>query len=850
MTHAGKRVRVFLCLSLLIAGGAFAGKPDAGQTARQNPGEKGALNVARTALRDKLYSVAERHAKIALNVGTPAQRREASLALLEAYAGQKKFDEILKRREVWGKINPALTGTNAPPAFAYWYALAFLEKGDYKQAAQIARAAAGGKSSQAGNSLLRIAARAKQKGGDKKAAWMLFSEVDQRSTNAVCRADNALEWAVALAADAQYAAALEVLKMQSELPVHTVSKDDGMLLRGRILLKQNQTADAASVFNQLAMNDHASERARVQALVEMSVHTWNNAKTNEAIAYARSAFSRASRPDTRRFAGFRLGDLLIANPKTQKEGRLLIKELVRQFPETPESMRAQLKLADSMLQVGASKQAAAEYQIFLETYPASSLDSRVLQGRGWALLQLGEHNNAYATFILAASRTKDEDEKVECLLKAADALMAGKRYQDAAETYRKIQAQFPKNKYAPRALFQRADALERDRKEADAIQIFSKTAELYHDSEEAPEALLRLAALQARQGDPSASIKTYTTILEKFKRQKVRMAALMGRGKTHYRNYRFNPAMQDFATIAENDLSLRDEARFMLTVCLYGVGRDKEARVAAVAFLTDFPNSSRLPDMTLWLAKFEFNHAQYAEAKRLFQNYITRWPEARWADAAMLWYARASFFENDFTECIEGVTRLVKAFPKSGRMPEAMLLQAEALIELARFDEAVLLLDRVIAQIPESDWAARAWLRKGDCLYTMGADNSHRYEEALEAYRIRLKRGKLTPSALLQIHFKVAWCYEKMNQLEEAVNAYYVDVMFRYQDERRQGVWFNDDATELFIRAAFRAASLCEEQGKIEQAIGILQRVVRSKVSGADEAKIRIEHLQAKKAGM
>lgn len=840
-----------------MAGGAVAQKPGAAPSQEQKSGEapasgqKSELDVARNALQDRLYLVAERHAEKALHAGTPEQRREASLALLEAYAGQKKYDEILKQRSIWSKTDPAIAGTNAPPRFVYWYALALLEKGNFQESAQIAQAAATEKSSQTGNALLRIAARAKQKSGDKKEAWALFSEVDKRSTsNAVCRADNALEWAVSLDADQQYADALKVLKMQSELPVHTPSKDDGMLLRGRILLKQKQSADAASVFNQLAMNDHATEWARVQALVEMSVHTWNNAKTNEAIAYARSAFSRASKPEIRRFSGFRLGDLLIANPKTQKEGCLLTKELVRQFPEAPESMRAQLKLADSMLQIGNSKQAAAEYQIFLETYPASSLDSRVLQGRGWALLKLGEFNNAYATFLSAADRSQDEDEKVECLLKAADALMGGGRYQDAAAIYQKIQIQFPKSRFAARALFQRADALERDGEDAEAIQVYSKMAEIYRTSEEAPQALLRLAALQAKQGDSDASIKTYSSILNEFKDQKIRMAALMGRGKTYYQNYKFNSAMQDFATIAENDLSLRDEARFMLTVCLYGVGRDKEARVAAGTFLTDFPNSNRLPDMTLWLAKFEFNHSQYVEAKRLFQNYITRWPEARWADAAMLWGARASFFENDFTGCIEGVTRLIKAFPKSGRLPEAMLLQADALIELARFDEAVLLLDRVIAQVPESDWAARAWLRKGDCLYTMGADNSHRYEEALDAYRIRLKKGKLTPSALLQIHFKIAWCYEKMNQLDEAVNAYYTDVMLRYQNERQQGVWFNDDATELFIRAAFRAATLCEEQGKIEQAIGILQRVVRLNVSGADEAKTRIERLQVKKAGM
>lgn len=808
------------------------------------------LSIARAALRDRLYPVAERRAEDVLRkTVSGAQRREAALVLMEALAGQKKYSESVKRLQSLRASNATGSDTNAIPDFSYWQANALFEMGDYTNAVKTADSAVPVATGPTRDALLRLAARASCGAGNRRAAWGYFSRLDQISTNAVTRADNALEWAMALRADGQRPAALEVLKMQSGISASSSSMDEGMLLRGQLLLEMGRDADASLIFHQLAMNPHASERARVQALIEMSVRTLAQGKTNEAIAYARSAYSRAKEPVVRRFSGHRLGDLLMTDPVSRREGALLIRKLVREFPDAHDSMKAQLKLADSLLQVGEAKEAAAEYTIFLESYPSSSLDARVLEGRGWALLRLGRHHDACASFLQAAERFTDVDAKLECLMKAGDARMAGKTFREASRIYLDLLEQYPKSSFAPRATFQAADAFERAGEIEKAERYFRKVFVDYAGSEVASQAMLRVAALLDHRGDTQKAIETYSHIIDQVASIPAKMSALMGRGKIHYRNYRFEAAMQDFAAVAESDPLQRDEARFMLTVCLYGVGRDREARVAARAFLTDFPESSRLPDMTLWLAKFEFNHAQYAEARRLFQVYTTRWPEARWTDAAVLWGARSAFAENDFTGCIQGVTSLVTTSPKSPHIPEAYLLQADSLIELARFDEAVLLLDRVIADAPESDWAARAWLRKGDCLSTMGADNGKRYEEALDAYRKRLERGNVPFFLLLQIYFKIAWCYEKMEQPEEAIQVYYAEVMARYLEERGKGVWLNDATTATFIRSAFRAAEISLRQGKTDQALGILEQVAHLNVPGSDEARLRMNKILNKKAG-
>ncbi len=803
----------------------------------------GDLETARAALRDRLYPIAQTHAEKALKAGS-GDRSQDLLVLLEALSEQGLYAELLRRLDLYDDVvrqNPQ-TGS-----FAYWRAVALLNTGRPLEAVKVAEAAKGAASPYA-ETLLRIEARAKQASGDLPGAFAVFADVDRISTNVLTRAANALEWALALNQFGRADAALEVLKLQSELNASGNAVNDGALLRARILMRQGKNADATMLFNQLAMNERVPELARVQALVEMSVFTLNSGKTNEAVAYARSAYERATQPDTRRLAGFRLGDLLSADPSTIDEGERLIKALVREYPEHPGTMQAQLKLADSLLQAKRPERAAAEYRIFLETYP-SSLDAEVLQGRGWALMQLGRFAEAGVVFQRASQAATNETEKAECLFKQGDALLADTRFAEASQIYAKLSATYPHSVYADRALFQSADCLERAGLGKEAGAQYKRVAETYSDREVAPKALLRLAALQTEAADFDAATNTYTSILGTFNQRAVRVDAFMGRGKIHYRTYRFDAAMQDFAWVAENEPTRRDEARFMLTLCLYGLGRDKEARAAAASFLLDFPESPKLSDMMLWLGKFDFNRGKYDDARRFFIEYVARWPNNRWSDAALVWAARSAFSNNDFTGTIELVTRLVRSYPQSPRISEALLVQTDALMELARFDEAALLLDQIVSQAPESEWGRTALLRKGDCLFAMGADNGLRYQEALTAYRLMLDQGNLNPADTLQLHFKAGRCLEKMKRIDDAIDEYYSEVIIRYLEERTRGTWYDETSTSLFVRATFNVAELYEQKGQPQQAIQVLLRI-KTGEPGAEEARQRIERLRAKKAGV
>lgn len=801
------------------------------------------LDIAKAALHDQLYDIAEVHAQKHLEA-SDNKSSEALLLLVEALCQQGKDARAL---EILNTHSNTVATAAQPAWFNYWQARALLNVNRFPEAVATLKAVSVPTSDPAlTDALLRLTARAKRATGDSTGALEIFASLESLSTNLSTRVANIVEWALTLEANQRETQALEVLSRLLKVNTPSTEISEGLLLRSRLLLRQGKQDEALSAYDQLATNGLFSTRIRVQAYTEMSDALLHLAKTNEAITTARQAYSLAQEPDMRRLSGFHLSQLLCADITTLNECALLIKTLVREFADDPMAMQAHLKLADSFLRHGLSSRAADEYRLVLETYPASSKSDHVLLGRGWALFQLKRYTEASGVFQRVAEQTTNQVVKAESLFKWGDALMADGRYTEAAPVFARVTTEAPQSPLSPRALYQRGECLERSAQPAQAIAVYQRLIAGEHHMVYVGKALLRLGALYVSGGDLEAAIRAYTTLQTNTLYKAHQSDAFMGRGNVYYRLFRFDAAMKDFAAAGEADPSRRDEALQVITRCLYALGRDKEAQASAQTFIADFPDSSRLPDMILWIGKFDYNRGKYAESRKMFMEYVSRWPKAEWADAAVLWAARAAVDDADFSSAVELVARLVREYPKSQRITEARLIQATALMELARFSEAVLLLDQIIATDPASEWAEQAKLRKGDSLFAMGADNADRYLKALATYREVLQSPSLSPSQVLQLNYKVARCLEKLKRLDEAIDAYYSEVVIRYQNSVAQGVWYDDSAAGLYVRAAFNVADLYEQRGRIPSAIRVLERVLKTDVQGKDEIRARIERLRKK----
>ena len=178
-------------------------------------------------------------------------------------------------------------------------------------------------------------------------------------------------------------------------------------------------------------------------------------------------------------------------------------------------------------------------------------------------------------------------------------------------------------------------------------------------------------------------------------------------------------------------------------------------------------------------------------------------------------------------------------------MAEARFFQADALSELGEFAAAILLFDEVITKYPSSYLVDAAWGRKGDCQFTLGADDANRYYEAMQSYRAVLNSATAPRDLKRQADYKLGRCLWKLGKNDEAFEQYYTRVVTSYLDDRRKGTPLSDGDKVWFTRAAFDAAEIMETQGKWRNAIRVLQRVVDTGVPAAGDALKRIEKIRS-----
>ena len=810
------------------------------------------LAVARRALGDGLWQVAARHAGSAAS--DPAQRTSARLVELEALAGAGRPAEILARLDAWKDADG--------DAFRYWRAWAHVELGDPGQARAVLEAPFADPV-HAGLAL-RLAARIESAAGDPAAAFRYFAQASAALTNdAVARAQNAEEWARALAAAGKAAEGLDVLRTSGASAQKGAFGDAARLLEADLLERKGDAQGSLQVLEKLvAGGSNTSERAFVLAACGLSERFLSAGATNLAVRVASNAVARAANPDLACRAGYTLGFALLSSPSNRAAGVALVTGLVRKYPENPLSGEAQLRLADGLLAAGDAAGAVREYDILLQAYPSHALDAHVLEGRGWAFLRLGRRAEAVGLFARAAQVATNAEVKARCAFKQAEALAADGRHEEAAAVFGSI----GHPGFRDSARFLQADALAHAKQSAQALEIFR--AIFAEGGESAVEAELRVATLELALGHVEPAVEAYDRVLSETAPRKPapeqRVRALSGRGRARYRAYRFADAQRDFAEVARLEPARRDEMDFLSALCLYGDGRDREAYDAGRRLLSTVADTPLRGDLQMWLAKYDAGRREWTSAIAGFEACAAnRHVDDSRRVEALVRAIRCAVAMPDYPKAVElagcvatnavAVAALAKARPESALVAEALVLQGEALIELARFDEAVLVLDRA-GHVPAPPAVLRrAGMARADCLFAMGADDAKRYRGALEAYRALMRDDDLPDSQRISAAFKCGRALEKLGSLEEAADQYYSKVVLFYWDAVRPDAadgsrrrWFDGNARAVFARAAFILADYYEARGELDQARKLLSYVVAARVPAADEAGRRIARLKEK----
>ncbi len=491
----------------------------------------------------------------------------------------------------------------------------------------------------------------------------------------------------------------------------------------------------------------------------------------QQITYARRAIAVSREEALRREALAHLGELLCKDPATAFEGIASFEEAVRLNPSSTEAPVLQLRIAEMLQSLEKYDDALKAYNRYLSSYDIPEYRVRVRQGKARTLMAAERYDEALATFIEASEWTNSVgDLHYELLLESAEAATKAGRYTQAIALYRDLLKARP----TPATQLRLAFTLEASRELTDAQAAYRAVRD---NPEATPQdtftAVMRLGALHVANDRNTEAIAEYTRALAKASEAEHREALRFARGRAYYAIGDLARAKEDFAAVCDAvDETRAADARFFMVLSLYGLGEDERARTFAQAYVDSYPNSPRLPDIFLWLAKSDFNNGDYAAACTGFESFTYRWTQEPRVPQALFLAARAAYQGQDYAKVLELVGRLAKEFPHASQLSHARFLQAEALMEHARHAEARELLTALVRHHPQAEWVGEAYGRLGDCLVTTSPDDPERLPLAIEAYRECVTRLENDPDATLMYLYKIGRVFEKQDLLNDAADQY------------------------------------------------------------------------------
>ncbi len=825
------------CLLAALLAGLWAGGAAAGVTA------------GRLALEDGFYTLADRELLDVLDDSFPADAALAAHYILRSHYEQARFERL---GEELARFSDE--GVLAVDAVAYWRGVLLGGLEDWTGAvAALARFETGdARDSVYARPALRLTALAHFKTGDVATASLLFERLDATYAEASARAANRLEWGRALLAAGETVAAQTVwepLLAATNLPPPLAV--DIAYWAGQASLLTGDPDRAVRLLRPLSGNPDLAEPRRVQVATAMADALRRTGDAAGGTAVLTNTLATVRNPSFRVQMEFELAHHLLAAGELEAAAAR-VHAFVAAHPGEPLAPRLLFRLGVALLAVERHAEAGDVFQRHLEAFGDAS--GLVYRGRAMAMAGLARHGEAALLFERAADLQADPQRATDCRFRAGDSYFANRQYRRALELYQRVRTDLAVGvlpdgeppELATRARFQAAASLAALGDTTAAIQAFEALTQTDPDSPEAGEALVAIGDLQLEAGQLEAAEAVFVRVMDGWAGTPVFWKALHGRGMVRYRRWAPD-AIEDFERIAAEAAGtpMAEHAHFMRAMCLYRLGRDAQALEICRDFLTRFPSSEWAAPVQFWVARLEYNAGNDDAAETAFLTFVEAYPAHELAPQALLRAGLAASRRQQYLQAIELLGRMAKQYPVSDLLADARFHQAEAMVQIGRFAAAILVYEEVINNYPGRELAAMALGRKGDCQFTLGAENPARYEEAALSYQTLLQTPGLKLDDALQAAYKLGLTHEKLGRAEVALEQFYSGVMLPYLVEKEKGGIPGEAGRVWFSRAARGAAAIVERRQDWRRLVRILERAATADVEFSAEAKARIRTVKS-----
>jgi len=813
--------------------------------AKPGEGEKKALTVAQKAFQDSQYDVAAIKLQDFLKAYPKSESAaEATLLLGQSFFFQDNKDKAL---DIF-QNSPATTTEELKGDFAFWKAETLLIQEKWDAAVESYRAFVKlyPGNSHLNEALLHLSGALLGNGKPEEAKEVLLPLMALKTTDKQ-RHPAVLQQARILASTGNYAEAGSLLIMLLNEKLERSVLYPAAYLAGEVNLQAKEFNDAQKNFRLITNDSRAYPKSLVaKAWLGNGAAFEGEQKWGQAAEAYEKALAFSDDPALVESSVIRF---LSAHTKasTLAQGTLKVRQMARN-PKEKIGALGFYAIGKFYFDAKNYDAAISEMDNFISSNPDSSWVPTAQLLVADSLYQKKDTAAAVTAFNELVKQKKNKEASLQARLRLAEISYAEGDFPGAAENFLAA-SQSDAGNLAEGAWFRGLISLAK----GGNLEEFKKQFKLFGDkfpgSPRKNELLLEQAALLDQSGKGAEARKIYETVAAESADNKAEALLRLGRSAIQA-PVDYEKAIQTLTALEKDypDYPHLDQAVSMRIRAqvenLQFKDKEAEGRKEYQKFITRFPDSPEIPQITLQLAQSYSNEGNHAEAQVRFEKLAADFPKAKnnIADFALYSAGRSAMAQSEFKQAVAILEKIPQDSPFK---TPARLAQVRCYMFQNNYLDAIRICDSILLNRKEDDAWVEASIRKANCLYTLAAEDTQKYLLALEVTsKVFASKEAAVHQRNEAGHLKGA-ILQKLNRGSEAMEAY-LDVVYSQvlpteitgQTQHPEFYWF--------IKSGQAAASMREDKGDVRGAVEIYHILERLGDPNREEFRRKIESLRSK----
>lgn len=619
------------------------------------------------------------------------------------------------------------------------------------------------------------------------------------------------------------------------------------LLNIYILTMEDKLKDAKTLYAQIRPQSLGPDYLWFFVTYTLSTSYMKSEKYNEALTLIDDAFALApDMYDKEQITILKINTYIKLN--NFEQAILTSKMFLDTFPKSGLNAKILLVLSQALVKEKRNSDVSAlSEKYFSFTLPAESDTIELASLFGQNALALGNYTLANEYFDYIISKSKNKALIGEAKYNKAESMLSQKDYSSALDEFISVQKDYPE--LQEKCLYREAQIFITRNDYESAEKTLKSLITEFPDSKLDPSPFFMYAVVLEKTQNYEDAIVEFVKYAQANPKSDLAPNAYYEAGSTALLIQKYDNSALYLKQVIDNygNSSLRKDALYKIVFVSIALQEIDNALKYSKILLSSFPDSEFSFQVRFWLSNYYEQNRQFDDAMKILDS-IIKDSSDKPSVIARSYYRKAFILSQtgEASKALECISTIETKYQQSEILPLALYLKGDILSSDGKYIEAIQAYQSAYDKANNAEVSIASLGRIGDCYFAelnFSQDKNSVINSAVTNYKKVLALSQISIFVRTQTLYKLGKCYETLGDKEKAIESYheafYSNIIELDSGRNPSKIWF--------VKSAIALTRLLQDENTPEgavAAIDVLKELLKYNISPASDFEQRIDEIK------